>query len=80
MGFFVVNKPGPFFAFSIISLTSLTPELIALRVKKGLSDEFAIILASVVFPIPGGPQKINDGSIPCLIKLVKIPLSPTKCC
>ena len=52
----------------------------ALKVKKGLSDEFAIMLASVVLPVPGGPQKINDGSIPCLIKLVKIPLSPTKCC
>ena len=64
----------------MISLTSFTPELMALKVKKGLSDEFAIILANVVFPIPGGHQKISEGRIPCLIKLVKIPLSPTKCC
>ena len=78
MGFLVVNKPLPFFAFSIISLTSLTPELMALSVKKGRLDVAAIMFARVVLPIPGGPQNIIDGSIPCLISWVKTPFSPIK--
>jgi len=39
-----------------------------------------MIFAKVVLPIPGGPQSIKEGIIPCLIKLVKTPFLPTKCC
>ena len=43
---------------------SFTPEFIALSIKKGRCDSCAIICARVVFPVPGGPQKINEGIIP----------------
>lgn len=69
IGFFVVNRPSDFFTCSIISLTSFTPALMALSLKKGRLDSSAIISASVVLPTPGGPQKISDGITPDLIFL-----------
>ena len=72
IGLFVPNKPSPDrFAFSMISLTSFTPEFIALNAKNGRLEAIAIILASVVFPIPGVPQKIKEGIVPCSMCLVK---------
>ena len=59
-----MNKPSLFLARSITSLTSFTPLFIALKVKKGLLLSVAIILANVVLPVPGGPQKISEGIKP----------------
>ncbi len=38
------------------------------------------MLAKVVLPVPGGPQKIMDGSIPVFNCAVNEPFGPTKCC
>src|SRR5690606_22791842 len=67
------------FAFAITSLTSLTPELTALSTKKEAFTLLAIIWAKVVFPTPGGPQKIMEGRLPLLITVLNIPSGPTKC-
>ena len=59
-----------FSAVARTSLTSLTPEFTALRVYKGASNSFASNKASVVFPTPGGPQRIIEGSLP-ICKLLR---------
>src|SRR5690606_38606562 len=71
--------PFCFLASSIISLTSLTPALIALRLKKGRSKLFAIMFESVVFPDPGGPQNIMEGILPELMICLRTPPSPARC-
>lgn len=52
------------FASSITSFTSLMPLVTALSGEKAISARPAIASASVVFPHPGGPQKISDGIAP----------------
>ena len=66
-------------ADSITSRTSLTPDVTADSVKKGRLSSVATILASVVFPTPGGPQRMNDGTLPVSRNLRKTPLPPTRC-
>ena len=73
------SKNCCFFAFSIVSRTSLTPELIALRLKKGLFCWLAIILARVVFPTPGGPHRMNEASFPDSIIFRRTLPSATRC-
>ena len=51
----------------------------ALKVKKRLLLCWAIILASVVLPVPGGPQNISEGKKPLSICCRKAPYAPTKC-
>src|SRR5690606_40942568 len=48
-------------ALSMTSRTSFTPELMAVRLKKGRLNCVEIIDASVVLPTPGGPHKIMEG-------------------
>jgi len=81
-----INKTGIAFpaflyilALSITSLTSFTPEFMALNEKNGLSWVCEIIKDSVVFPTPGGPQKIMLGMFPLSIALRSTAPSPTKC-
>lgn len=66
-------------ACSITSRTSLTPELMALKVKNGAFKVCAIILAMVVLPVPGGPHKIMDGSLPCSMAVRKMLPLPVRC-
>ncbi len=51
--------------------------------KNSLSNSFAIILASVVLPDPGGPQKIRDGKNPLpfaeVISFLMMPVCPVRC-
>ncbi len=66
-------------AFLISDIVEVTGE----NSKKGLFVSLDIILARVVFPDPGGPQKIREGKIvldnwELTIWLMK-PLFPTKC-
>ena len=51
----------------------------ALNGIKGALTVFAIILAMVVLPTPGGPQRIMDGIPPDSMALRKTPFIPTKC-
>ena len=45
---------------------SLTPAVTAERHTKSSSMRWANSRARVVFPVPGGPQKIIECGIPCL--------------
>ena len=68
---------------------SLVEVLTAENSKNSLLVSLATILARVVFPDPGGPQKTIDGKKPdwarefvfleALIKFLIIPLFPTRC-
>ena len=51
-------------ALSMTSLTSLTPELTAERVKNSLLRDFATIWERVVLPTPGGPHNMNEERFP----------------
>ena len=62
-----------------MDLSSLTPELMADKVKKVLSNSLVIISAKVVFPTPGGPQKIMEGILLFFNAFLIGPFSPTKC-
>ena len=75
----MVLKNRPFWAFSITSRTSFTPLVTALSVKKGTSSLLATICASVVFPTPGGPQRINEEMCWASIILRSTAPSPTRC-
>ncbi len=66
-------------ADSITSRTSLTPDVTAESVKKGRSSCVATIFASVVLPTPGGPQRMNEGTLPVSKNLRNTPLRPTRC-
>ena len=65
-------------AFSNTSRTSLTPAVTAERVKNSLSRVWAMILASVVFPTPGGPQSMKDERFPDSIILESTEPGPTR--
>ena len=52
-------------AWAITSRISLMPLVTALKFTNSAWVLFAIIPASVVFPTPGGPQKIMDGMRSC---------------
>jgi len=58
----------------------LNPQFTAERVKKGASTLVAIILASVVLPTPGGPQKIHEEILPASIIRRRGCPSPMRCC
>ena len=73
------SKKRCFRADSITSRTSLTPDVTAERVKKGRSSCEATILARVVLPTPGGPQRMNEGTFPVSKNLRKTPFGPTRC-
>ena len=55
-------SPKRFSACSIVSLTSFTVAFTAESSMKSLAVTFATSLARLVFPVPGGPQKISDES------------------
>ena len=59
-----MHEVGTCRAFSMTSRTSLTPELMALSLKKGHCSLLLISSASVVLPTPGGPQNIMEGILP----------------
>jgi hypothetical protein len=59
-------------ARSMTSLTSLTPELTADKVKNSLPNDFATIWERVVLPTPGGPHRIKEDKFPLSIILRKI--------
>jgi hypothetical protein len=68
------------FASSMTSLTSFTPDEIALNWKNGTFNVLAMICAIVVFPVPGGPQSIIEGIFPCSIAVRKMLPFPVRCC
>jgi hypothetical protein len=53
-------KPAAFSASTITFLISLIPDITAENSIKLACVICAIIFASVVFPVPGGPQKIIE--------------------
>ena len=67
-------------ASSIIARISLTPELMALKLKNGRLSCLEIIKAKVVLPTPGGPQSNKEGMVPNSMALRNTPPLPTKCC
>ena len=50
----------------------------ALSEKKARWVSLAIMCAKVVFPVPGGPQKISEGVTPFSICMRRAPFSPTR--
>ena len=68
-----------FLAASITSRTSLTPALTADRVKNSRSKELDTIRARVVFPTPGGPQRMKEERLPESIMFLRMQPSPTRC-
>ena len=76
-----MNKMAPFVfcAVDMASLTSFTPELMALKVKNGTSRLCAMMLAMVVLPVPGAPHKIIEGILPFSIAVLKILPFPARC-
>ncbi len=66
-------------ASSTIFLKSATPALTALTGLKWEEVMFAMIFASVVLPLPGGPQSINEGIWPLSINWRKACPLPTIC-
>jgi hypothetical protein len=63
---------------SMIFLSSATPDATAEIATKRDWVRFAPIAASVVFPVPGGPQRIIDGSCPASIALRSTRPLPTR--
>lgn len=68
-----------FLASSITSRTSFTPLETAESLKNFLPEFSEIISASVVFPVPGGPQKISDFKVSFSIIFRMVPFSPVRC-
>ena len=79
MGLPLVRNNGLLRARSITSRTSLTPAVTALSVLNGSSSLVATICARVVLPVPGGPQSMNDESLPESIIRRNTAPRPTKC-
>ena len=75
----LASKKRCFLADSITSRTSFTPDVTAERVKKGRASCVATIFASVVLPTPGGPHRMNDGTLPVSKNLRNTPFLPTRC-
>ena len=61
------------------SLTSFTPALTALRVKNSRLQLSAMMRASVVFPTPGGPQRMKELRLPLSIMFLSMHPLPTRC-
>ncbi len=74
-----VLKNFCFLAWSMMSRTSFTPEFMADSVKSLRSSAVATNLASVVLPTPGGPHRMNEGTLPVSMNLRKTPSLPTRC-
>ena len=68
-----------FSASSMTFLISLIPEVTAEKVINSDFVSLAIILASVVFPTPGGPQKIIEEILSLSIIRLSNLFSPIKC-
>ncbi len=51
----------------------------ALSVKNDACKTWAMILAMVVLPTPGGPHKIMEGSLPLSIAVRRMLPLPVKC-
>src|SRR4029079_12805389 len=64
-------------ASAITSLTSLIPEVTAEKGRKLDLVAWAMIRARVVFPAPGGPQKMSDGTRSAAMARARNPDSPT---
>src|SRR5690606_40518598 len=62
----------------LTSRTSLTPDLIALKLKNGRSSSLAIKYARLVFPTPGGPHNIMEGIFLRLMALYNTAFSPNR--
>ena len=67
-------------AFFITSLISLMPLVTAEKFMKDALVFLAITLAKVVFPTPGGPQKIIEGIRSFSMIFLKTFPSPIRCC
>ena len=67
------------FALSMTSRTSFTPALTADKVWNSRFRERATILARVVLPTPGGPQRMNEDRFPVCIMFHSTLPSPTRC-
>ncbi len=65
-------------ADSITSRTSFTPDVTAESVKNGRSSCVATIRASVVLPTPGGPHRMNEGTLPVSKNRRNTPSGPTR--
>ena len=68
-----------FLASSITSLTSFTPLETAESLKNFLPEFSEIISAKVVFPVPGGPQKIRELSVSFSSIFRMVPFLPVRC-
>ena len=63
---------------SITARASLTPESTAEKVTNSASQALASTRASVVLPLPGGPQKTREGSSPRATSCRSTPPCPTR--
>ena len=77
-----IKRMAPFscWAALITSRTSFTPLLMALSVWNGRCSVWLIIMARVVLPMPGGPQKIMLGICPLSINVRRTAPGPIRCC
>jgi len=64
-------------ACSTIIFKSLTPLPVADNSLNSAFVSLAIIAAKVVFPLPGGPQKIKDGTLSFFIDAKSRAYGPT---
>ena len=64
---------------SITSRTSFTPDCTALNVKNGACNCCDMMWARVVFPTPGGPQRMKDEIFPPSIIRRSTAPGPTRC-
>ena len=65
-----------FLAISSVSRTSFTPDCTAERVYMVRFKAPANKLAKVVFPTPGGPQRMHEGKCPASIAFLKGAFGP----
>jgi len=61
------------------SFRSLIPLITALICTKWASVVFAMICANVVFPVPGGPERMMEESVSCSMAERSAVPSPTTC-
>ena len=73
------RSPRRWRARSSVSRTSFTPALTALSCSKALLVWAAMAWASVVFPVPGGPQRITDDSRSASTSVRSGCPSPSRC-
>ncbi len=73
------RKPAAFSAANITALISLMPDITAENSMKVACVSAAMILASVVLPVPGGPQKIIEVGSSCAMASESGLPGPSRC-